>query len=165
MRFRLEPRVPAPRRAVEAALLDPAFLAHLADLPGLGGPSLVSRNEAGDVVRLEVRYRFTGSLSPAVTAVVDPDRLSWVEATTFDRAAHRGEHSIVLDHYADRLRGSYTTRLDEMPGDTTVRSVEGELRVRFPLVAGRVERAIVGGLTEHAGRESEALAAWLAEQG
>lgn len=165
MRFRLEQHVDGPLAAVEAALVDPAFLDHLAGLPDLGTPELVSRVDAGDVVRLEVRYRFAGALSPAVTAVVDPHRLTWVEATTFDRRTHRGEHVIVPDHYGDRLRGSYSTHLEAAPGPATVRSVQGEVRVRAPLVAGRVERAIVAGLAEHARRESGVLTAWLARQG
>ncbi|HET7488924.1 MAG TPA: DUF2505 family protein [Acidimicrobiales bacterium] len=164
MRFRVEQRFAAALAQVEAALLDPAFLARLADLPDLGSPELLGHDGDGDLVRMRVRYRFTGALSPAVTAVVDPDRLTWVEETAYDRRAHRGEHTIVPDHYAGRLSSSYVTQL-EMAAGVTLRVADGELRVRFPLVAGRVERAIVAGLHTHAEREGEALARWLEEQG
>ena len=166
MRFRLQQRFPAPLPAVEAALLDPAFLARLAQLPRVGAPELLDQEAAGYIVRQRVRYRFTGELSPAVTAVVDPGRLTWVEETTYDRRSHRGEHRIVADHYADRLRSSYTTTLEPAGdhGDATLRITDGDVRVRFPLVGGRVERAIVGGLAEYAGQETEALRQWLAEQ-
>lgn len=167
MRFRVEQRFQAPLHAVEAALLDPAFLGCLAHVPELGEPELLASETDGHVVRQRVRYRFTGALSPAVTAVVDPARLTWVEETTFDRTAHRGEHRIVPDHYANRLHSSYTTRLEPAGGggDATVRATEGDVRVRFPLVGGRVEKAIVGGLTEHAHLEAQVLTRWLAEQG
>lgn len=167
MRFRVEQRFAAPLAAVEAALLDPEFLNRLAQLPRLGAPELLGTEVDGDTVRQQVRYRFAGDLSPAVTAVVDPARLTWVEETAYDRGAHRGEHHVVPDHYGGRLTASYSTNLQESGDDpgTTVRTTEGEVRVRFPLVGGKVERAIVGGLTEHAGLEAEVLDRWLAEQG
>ena len=163
MRFAVEQRFPAPLEAVEAALLDPAFLARLALLPKLGEPQLLASEVDGPIVRQQVRYRFAGELAPAVTAVVDPRRLTWVEHTTFDRRSHRGEHRIVPDHYGERLRCSYTTQLGGGDGSFTSRVTEGELRVRFPLVGGRVERAIVSGLVEHAELEAEVLGRWLAK--
>lgn len=167
MRFRVEQRFRAPLAEVEDALLDPAFLARLGELPRLGRPELLDQREEGAVVHQRVRYRFAGALSPAVTTVVDPDRLTWVEETTYDRRAHRGDHRVVPDHYGDRLRSTYTTRLAPTGegGAGTVRATDGEVRVRFPLVAGKVERAIVAGLTEHAGEEARALVQWLEEQG
>ena len=164
MRFRVEQRVAAPLADVEDALVDPAFLARLGDLPRLGAPVVLSSDDDGGTVRQRVRYRFAGELSPAVTAVVDPERLTWVEETTYDRRTHRGAHRIVPDHYAGRLRASYTTAL-EADGGGTRRRTEGELTVRFPLVGGRVERAIVAGLTEHAALEADALDDWLANKG
>ncbi len=164
MRFRVEQRFAAPLEAVEDALLDPGFLARLAELPKLGAPEVLSHEVDGDVVHQRVRYRFSGDLAPAVTAVVDPDRLTWVEESTFHRGTHRGDHHIVPDHYANRLRASYATRL-EPHGAGTRRLTEGELKVRFPLVGARVEKAIVTGLTQHAAAEADVLAAWLAEKG
>lgn len=167
MRFRVEQRFDAPLAAVEAALLDPGFLERLAGLPALGAPELLSSEVDGHVVHQRVRYRFAGDLAPAVTAVVDPNRLTWVEETTYDLIVHCGEHRVVPDHYAGRLTSSYSTHLkpaDDNP-DATVRATDGEVRVRFPLVGGKVEKAIVAGLVSHAGLEAEVLARWLAEQG
>ncbi len=164
MRFRIEQRFEAPLDAVEDALVDPRFLARLGELPSLGAPEVLASETDGHLVRQQVRYRFSGELSPAVTAVVDPTRLTWVEDTTYDRRAHRGDHAIVPDHYANRLEASYTTVLEPAQGGTR-RITAGELRVRFPLVGGRVERAIVSGLTAHAANEAEALVEWLAERG
>lgn len=167
MRFRVEQHVAAPLEQVEAALVDPAFLARLAELPALGAPALLDHADDGTVVRQRVRYRFAGALAPAVTSVVDPARLTWVEETIYDRATHRGEHRIVPDHYAGRLSCSYQTTLHDVGvgAGATHRLAEGDLRVRFPLVGGRVEKAIVSGLVEHADVEAAALARWLAEQG
>ena len=167
MRFRVEQRFRAPLAIVEAALLDPAFLRRLAELPKLGAPELLSSDDDGAVVRQRVRYRFAGDLSPAVTAVVDHARLTWVEETIYDRSAHKGVHTIVPDHYANRLASSFTTALEPAAdtGEGTVRTTEGDVRVRFPLVGGKVEKAIVTGLTEHASLETEVLTRWLEERG
>ena len=160
MRFRLEQRFSAPVDAVEAAFLDPALLAELANLPQVGRPELLSSRSDGDAVIREVRYAFTGQLSPAVTRVVDPDRLTWVEHSEFDRSAHRGVLRVRPDHYADRFTCSATVAFDPA-GAGTVRVVEGDLRVRFPLVGAAVERAIVGGLRDHAAAEERVVQARL----
>lgn len=165
MRFRLEQRFASPLADVEDALTDPAFLARLASLPNLGGADLLRREVDGDLVHLDVRYAFAGTLSSAVTAVVDPDKLTWVDAATFDRAAHRSEHRIVPDHYGGRLTCSYAASITPADVDGSRRIVEGELKVHFPLVGGRVERAIVHGMEEHARLEAAALDDWIAEQG
>jgi hypothetical protein len=164
VRFRLEQRFTAPVAAVEAALVDPAFLERLAELPNLGRPELLRREEVGPIVHLDVRYAFAGQLSSAVTAVVDPARLTWVDSATYDRTTHRSEHRILPEHYTGRLTCSYRTRLEadgDGDGDTTVRTVEGELRVHFPLVGGRVEKAIVAGMAEHATLEAGVLDQWI----
>lgn len=163
MQFRVEQRFSAPLPAVEAALVDPDFLAVLARLPALGRPELLHREELGPLVRVEVRYAFVGRLSPAVTAVVDPDKLTWVDAGVLDRTTHRSEHRIIPDSYRTRLTCAYDTQLREAGGEV-VRVAEGELRVHFPLVGGKAERAIVSGMADHARHEQAALAEWLQER-
>jgi hypothetical protein len=164
MRFRITQRFDAPLEDVEAALLDPAFLANLGELPKLGRPQLLDVADQGGLVRRRIRYAFAGQLSSAVTAVVDPAKLTWVEDSTTDRGAHRTTFRILPDHYADRLTASGTFAL-EAAGAGSRRVAEGELRVRFPLVGGRVEKAIVSGMEEYAAAEAGAITNWLAQQG
>jgi hypothetical protein len=164
VRFRIQQRFDAPVERVEAALLDTTFLERLAGLPRLGRPELLDRQEDGDTVHRRVRYAFTGHLSSAVTAVVDPAKLTWVEDSTTDRRTHRTSFRIVPDHYGDRLQASGTSTL-QPDGTATRRTVEGDLRVRFPLVGSKVERAIVSGLEEHAAAEAAAMKEWLATEG
>ena len=160
MRFRIEQNFDAPLEDVEAAFVDPAFLEELGTLPKLGRPELVDQREDGDLVHQRVRYAFAGELSSAVTAVVDPDKLTWVEESTLDRRTHRTRFTIVPDHYKTRLScdGEFVL---EPTGTGARRVATGELKVRFPLVGGKVERAIVSGLEEHAEREVDAMARWL----
>jgi hypothetical protein len=164
MRFRITQRFAAPLERVEPALVDPGFLDRLAELPKLGRPTLLDQRVDGELVHQRVRYAFAGHLSSAVTAVVDPAKLTWVEDSTLDRRTHRTTFRIVPDHYRDRLtcQGTFTLQPD---GEGSRRLADGDLRVRFPLVGGKVERAIVSGLEEHAAIEAEMMAAWLQERG
>lgn len=148
MRFRVAQRFSLPVEVVVAAFADPGLYATYADGGTLGRPEVLEHSADGTVVELRLRHRFTGSVSSAVRAVVDPDRLTWVEVSRVDLATGQGSFRVLPDHYADRLRcEGRTTVTADGPGAT--RTVEGELKVRAPLVAGAVERAIVSGLEEH----------------
>jgi hypothetical protein len=160
VRFSLEQRFSAPLDAVEAAFFDPALLAALATRAELGHPALLDQVDRGPSVSQRVRYTFTGHLSPAVTKVLDPQRLTWVEESELDRATHRTVFSIVPDHYGARLSCSGTVALAALDGGTR-RTVDGDLTVRFPLVAAKVERAIVSGMGDHAQVEARFVQAWL----
>ncbi len=160
MRFTIEQRFAAPLDAVEAAFVDPAMLAAMAARHELGRPVLLAHVDRGSSVSQQVRYAFTGHLSPAVTRVLDPHRLTWVEDSELDRATHRTDLTIHPDHYADRLSCSGTIALDPVAGGTR-RTADGDLTVRFPLVASKVERAIVAGMHDHAGVEARFVQAWL----
>lgn len=149
-----------PPEAVTAVLLDPDFVADRAGLPKLGDARLLESTRDGDRAVQRIRLRFTAPLAPAVTKVIDPDRLTWVDEADYDLVAHTAEHVIVPDHYADRLACSYRTTV-QTHAQGARRRLTGEVRVRMPLVGGRVERAVVSGLAEHASAEAELINAWL----
>jgi hypothetical protein len=159
--FHLEQPLPAsPTEAIDV-LVDPGYLASLTELPRLGRPEVLDRVDDGEQVRLRVRHRFTGSLSPAVTRVVDPAKLVWVEETTYDRAAATATMRVRPEHYADRLRAWASFRFLPSGPASCTRVADGEVAVRFPLVGGKVERAIVSGLEDHLTREADLVARWL----
>ncbi len=164
MRFRIEQRFSHPVARVEEAFLHPALLQRMAELPQLGRPELLHHSEEGTVVVRRVRQRFAGHLPSAVTAVVDPARLTWVDESTTDLATHRSDHRVVPDHYGGRLRSTYVTELRDDGAGGTVRVTEGEVGVRFPVVAGTVERAIVSELRRYAEAEAELVESWLDER-
>jgi hypothetical protein len=164
VKFRIDQHIPAPLAAVEATLLDRDFIAATAELPKLGSPEVLENARDGDRAHQRIRYRFTAQLSGAVTRVVDPGKLTWVDDARYDLTAHTSRHRIVPDNYGDRLQASYDVSLESL-GDSTHRLVTGELTVHVPLVGGRVERAIVDGLEEHADAEAELLGRWIAERG
>jgi hypothetical protein len=163
VRFTIEQRFNGPLDRVEAAFVDPAYLERLSTLPKLGRPTLVKRVEADHLVHQWVKYAFVGDLNAAVRRVVDPARLTWVEESTLDRTSHRTTWRIVPDHYRNLLRASGTFQLRPDGGARTIRTTEAELKVTVPLVAGKVEQAIVSGLREHAALEQQVLDDWLRE--
>jgi hypothetical protein len=80
-----------------------------------------------------------------------------VEESVLDRATHVTTWKIVPDHYGSRLRCTGTFRLTSAGDGVTLRRTEAEIKVNFPLVGGRVEKAIVSGLVEHAEAEQAAV--------
>jgi len=164
VKFRLEQVFSASVEVVEDALADPAFIEALGRLHELGQPRLLDQRSDGSLLHQRVHHRFVGDLSRAVTTVVDPARLTWVEELTWDRQAHRGWFRILPDHYADRLECRGTMSLVPAAGGTTQRVTEGELVVHMPLVGHRVERAILSGMAEHGDGEVQVLEQWLAER-
>lgn len=159
--FTIEQELAGTPAAVIDVLLDPAFVDARAALPKLGDAELIELSRDDGSARQRVRLRFTGELAPAVTAVIDRDRLTWIDVATYDIPGHRADHTVEPDHYADRLSCSYSDVVTPANGGAQ-RVLEGALRVRMPLVGGRVERAIVSGLRDYSEAETELLNAWLA---
>jgi hypothetical protein len=161
VRFTIDQQFAAPAERVVAAFADPALYATYPDRGSLAPPTVLTCEQDGARVTLQIQHRFTGHVSAAVRAVVDPNRLSWVEHVTFDLDQLTGTYRIQPDHYPDRLRCQGTHRF-LTSGDGSRRVVEGELKVRAPLVAGTVERAIASGLQDHLRDEVGFVTAFLA---
>jgi hypothetical protein len=149
-----------------SALVDPEYLAQLGKLPGIGTPSTESRAVEGTIVRYEMRFSFNGNLPSAVTRVIDPKKLTWLEKTSVDTAEATATFAMVPDHYQTffRCTGSWALT-SSRPGKTT-RTITGDLKVNSPVpfVGGQVERAIVSGLRERLAKEPAAYSAWTARQ-
>ena len=160
MRFEFDQLIRAPYAGVLEAFADPLFYGALSSMPDLGDPRLIDRVEEGDLVRVRVQFAYTGTVSPAVRRFVHPDKLTWVTEMTVDPGAGTVAFEVHPDHYPDRLTGSGVHQL-RPEGEGTRRVAHGELRVHFPLVHARAERAIVGGFRRHFDAEAELLEEWL----
>jgi hypothetical protein len=147
--FRQAVGVP-PARAV-AAYGSPAFYQGRPPRDDIALLEVVSHDDSGVRVLIEVRYAFTGSLSPAVRRVVHQDKMSWITRTEVLPAEARTRWVVLPDHYPDRLTASGEFRFEPGPEgpDTTVVVVDGELKVHVPVVGRSVERVIVSGLKSY----------------
>ena len=161
MNFEITQELAGTPEAVDAALVDPGFLVRMAELPKLGTAEILDQRREGDVVYQDVRYLFQAELSRAVTRVVDPEQLTWVERSACDLGTHETECEIRPDHYAGLLTGRYRSVI-VAAGITAQRTITGAVKVKMPLVGGKVEGAIVGGIRENALAQVGLLDAWLA---
>jgi hypothetical protein len=160
VRFEFDQLIQAPRAGILDAYCDPDFYDALGTMPKLGQPRLLERTEEGTGVRMKVRFAFTGQVSTAVRAVVEPSKLTWVIDALVQPAESTIEFVVVPDHYPDRMTASGVDRfVDE--GEATRRLTEGEIKVRVPLVGSSAERGIVNGYREHLAGEAELLSEWL----
>ena len=160
MRFTSDEALPGTVDEVLAAFVDLAFLAELQELSTISAPEVLSQERDGDIVRQRLRYRFTGSLSSAVTRVIDREKLVWVDEHVYDLGAHQATFRIIPEHYANRFDATGTERFE--PIDTGSRwVVDADLQVRWPLVGRLVEGAIVSGLRETLAGEAVLLGRWL----
>ncbi|WP_421119544.1 DUF2505 domain-containing protein [Aquihabitans daechungensis] len=153
MRFEISQEFRHEPRAVDEAYTDPALYPTLVGLPNLGDMVVLSHQRDGDTARLRIHVKFLREFSPAVAAAIDPGKLSWVQESTHDLAAGTTTFRFVPDNYADRFSADGRTRIAAR-GDGAVRTLSGEVKVRAPLVGGRVEKAIVEGLEEYLAAEA-----------
>jgi hypothetical protein len=160
VRFDLTQTIAAPVDEVARAYASADLYEHLGGTEKLGPPDVLDRTESGATVTLRIRYQFVADLSPAVTAVVDPKKLTWVEQSVHDLDALTVAVTLHPDHYADRLRCTGAYRYTAK-ADATVRRIEGDLKVKALLVGGQVEKAIVSGLKEHLQAEAPQVEAYL----
>ena len=164
MEFVVEQPIAASPDDVEAAFLDRDFYAALGDIPDIAPPEIVGWHEHDGVTELALRYRFTGQIAPAVRAVLDPNKLIWVQESTVDHHTHRTTFTMKPEHYGSRLdcAGSYV--FEPGPDGSTLQRVTGRVKVHFPLVGGTVEKAIVNGLREHIQSEAAIVERWVRER-
>jgi hypothetical protein len=163
MHFQLEQLIAGPVGSVARLYSETRFYEQLGELPNLGRPEVLDRYQDGSVVHLAVRFRFTGKLSPAVTRVVDPARLTWVEESDHDLERHTVTFHMKPDNYADRLRFEGSSRFEATGDGRTRRRAEGDVTVRVPIVGRAVEGAIVSGLRDHLAAEVEVVERLVAE--
>lgn len=119
-------------------------------------PEVLDRSQRGDLVTVRLRYRFIAHLPSVVTAVVDRDKLIWVEETVTDLSAGTATVHFQPEHYANKLSASATIRY-EQAGDQATRRVVGDLNVKVLFVGGQVEKAIASGLSEHLAEEERSV--------
>ncbi len=161
MRFATEHRFPASPPAVLDVLLDPSFHTHLV-LPDLATPEVIAHGNEGDERYLDLRYEFVGRLDPIAQRILAGRRLTWVQRLRIDARTGRGRLDVAAEADPQRLSGTASVALDAVSASETRRVIEGELRVRVPLLGGTAERRIVPGLVRRLDVEAASVSEILA---
>lgn len=162
MRFSLEHHFSAPVDVVEKASNDRAYQDQLDDLPNIAERRVTHLEERPDgSIHRVVRYRLGAQLPAPVAAVIGP-AASWDEVGDFDATTHEWTFEIRPHVLAGRIlcNGRYAFEPD---GDGTKRLVDIDLKVKIPLVGGRVEKEIRKGLTETMDAEAKLLEDYLSK--
>ena len=161
MRFRIEQVFAAKPDEVAAALVDPSYLATMGELPDIGAPTLRRQERVDTTVRQELVFQFQGRLPGAVTRVIDPKKLSWVEFDVVDLDTCSASFRMVPTYYEKffTCNGRWTVTAR---GGEAQRAIDGELKVNSPVpfVGAQVERAIVNGLKQRLALEPTVFARW-----
>jgi hypothetical protein len=162
VKFAIRQAVAVPPARAMAAYGSPAFYEGRPARDDIAVREVVNHEAKGDRILLEVRFAFTGSVSPAVRAVVDPSKMSWITRTEILLEEGRSSWVVLPDHYPDRLRASGTYRFEEgADGPATCDvEVQGDLSVRVPIVGRSVEKVIVGDLRAYIAEEVIGIAGW-----
>jgi len=164
MKISIEQAVPVPPARVMALYATPAFYENRPTRDDIAVREVVRHEDTGTEAVVEVRFAFTGSVSGAVRAVVDPARLSWVTRMVVIPGEARATWHVVPDHYGDRLTASGTYRFSpgppSAPDTSTVVRVEGDLRIHVPIVGRSVERTLVTDLHRYIEDEVSSLPAF-----
>lgn len=160
MTFTVVQQLPFASDRVARAFTEPELYLSFTGLTKVDRPELVDRQQDGNEVRLWIRYRFRDRLNGAVKAVVDPDKLTWVDESVHDLDTRSVRFVLHPDHYVDRLRchGTYTIVDD---GEGCRRIGEIDAKASIPLVGRAVEGAIQSGLREHLAEETDVIARYL----
>lgn len=127
-------------------------------------PEFLESHEEGTTGHGRVRFRYTGPLPPGAHIYVDPRRLSFVLAFTYDLDTLDGTWTIHPDYPNSKLEASGTSSL-RADGDGCLRTLAGNLRIKIPLVGSRVEKAIIDGMRDHNREEAKLIAEWVQRPG
>jgi hypothetical protein len=151
VRIAIRQTVSVPQARAIAAYGSPAFYTGRPVRDDIAALEVVRHDDDGERVLIEVRFAFKGTVSPAVRAVIDPAKMSWITRTEVRSAEARSDWVVLPDHYPDRLKANGSYRFE--PGDqgptSTIVTVEGDLKVQVPIVGRSVERVIVSDLARY----------------
>jgi hypothetical protein len=164
VKFSIGQSVPVSPDIAIAAYANPAFYEGRTPSGDIILVEVVSHEADASHERIDVRYQFTGSVSSAVRAIIDQAKMSWVTRTDIHRDELRTSFTVLPDHYPDRLECQGTFRFEEGAGgagvasaDSSVITIEGDLKVHVFLVSRTVEHVIVNGLRAYLAAEVSAL--------
>jgi hypothetical protein len=146
--------------AVCAAMGDPAFYAELR-LPDVEPPELVSRSVSGERIDVDVRFTYTGKLDPIARRIVGHDQVSWVQTLQIDPSAASCALQVVpaVGMVPVTCAGTFSLLAE---GDGCVRTLDGDLRIKVPIIGSRAERSLAPGILRRIDVEAEALDSFLA---
>ena len=115
MKFSVEQKYDRAAAEVIACYCDADSYAHWPTGGHLSSPEVLSVVHSQQTVTVSLRYRFVASLPSAALAIIDPDKLTWVEESIYDLNRLSSTTRLIPDHYASKLSASITTTYRDTP--------------------------------------------------
>lgn len=161
MRFDLAHVFSAAPQEIASALLDPSFQASLSDIGSLADRTVLSQEEKdGRIVRrvrcvldIDIKgpaQKFLGEADPA-----------WVEVAEWHDEEMTWRWHVEPEVAAHLLEARGTMKITPADEGGTLRSIEGDVKVKVPFYGGKVEGWVVEGLEHAYDEEAQRLADWL----
>jgi hypothetical protein len=157
VKFGFEQTWQATVQDVVGVYLDEAFWKGVTGFSRTSPPEVLEVSSSGGTGLTRLRWRLSVDLPGEASRFIDPDDVSWVEETRWDVAAASATVAFHPDQAATLMRASASVAMAQKGGEA-VRTVRGELKVRIPLLGGRVEHAVADAIGEHLEEEAEAVA-------
>ncbi|MDQ3405111.1 MAG: DUF2505 domain-containing protein [Actinomycetota bacterium] len=151
----------APASTAHSALVDRAFLAERLRVLGGKGAALLDYSETGGVVTYRLRQGVDAERLPSVARTVIKGDLIVERTETWrgDGAVFTGTTAATVAGVPGDIKGSYRLA-DNGPGSELI--TRAEVKVRIPLVGGKIESVIGEQVTRLLATEAEFAATWLA---
>jgi hypothetical protein len=151
----------APAAAVCEAMGDPNFYASL-ELPDVEAPEVLVRTADGERVDIHVRFTYSGKLDAIARRIVGSDHVTWVQRLVIDSASRSCALTVVPAAGVVPVTCVGTFELHDADGEQCLRTLDGELRVKVPIIGGRAEKSLAPGILRRLDVEAEAMNAYLA---
>lgn len=117
---------------------------------------MVDHDDDGTRASVVLRYEYVGHLEPIVYRVLGTRELTWLQTLVLDRAGRAGHLDVALEATPPRLTAGVDFTFGDEDGGT-LRRLEGDVRVKVPVVGGQAERRIVPGFLRRLDIEAEHL--------
>src|SRR4051812_46818242 len=140
--------------------LDGTFLDEWYRAGGLVRQEL-SRQEAGDHVRVVSRYQAEKQPPALVRSLLGGKPFGYTETATFARSAGRLDHTIEMSVMPDRVKfGGHIVLEPVAPGRVRQRYA-GSIAVSLPLVGKKIEQATINEMQRTQAKAADVTRAWL----
>jgi hypothetical protein len=164
VKFELQHHFDASPSEVAGTILDRRYQESLDPIGPLKSRTLLSQDERdGHIVR-SVRCVLDKTFAGPAKGILGSSDPAWVEESIWFPAEMTWRWTVVPEVAAAIL--SATGAMALFPdGEATSRIVSGDVKVNVPFFGGRVEHAIVDGVTKVYDEEAKRLTRWLATSG
>jgi hypothetical protein len=162
MEFKVAHEFDAEVDAVAAAMLDLDFQKTLDGVGHLAERRVLEQKEKGSKTLRRSRCVLDIKIDGTAKKFIGNGDPAWVEVAEWDPAKLAWTWHIEPEVARDLLEASGRTELTATDRGTTIRTVEGKVKVKVPFYGGKVEGWIVEGLERSYDEEAELLADWLA---